>query len=143
MKKLRLLTVLFIAIGATISSCKKDNDDNNNKDLLKGNWRQVKEVDSQYLNNNLQYTNIDTTFDANEYIEITNDKIIYHGEDYQESYTIDGTLVKTKEIGGDDTDEFTIKELSSSKLVIEYTYEYKQGNQTIKEVSEETYQRKN
>ncbi|WP_256009533.1 lipocalin family protein [Desertivirga xinjiangensis] len=134
MKKQNFLFLMFVAVTVAFSSCKKDDDENNSAKIV-GKWNLKKEVEKEYKNGQLIETD-EYSYEAGAYVEFKSNGTVDWNDDGSDpeiySYRVDGN--KLTLIEDDDTDVYTIEELTSSKLVISESDEYTEGNDKIKEV---------
>ena len=129
---------MFIAVTVAFSSCKKDDDENNNAKIV-GKWNLKKEVETAYINGQLRYTE-EWPYEAGAYVEFKSDGTLLWNEDGSDAerykYSVDGNKLSVIEEGDDDSETFTIEELTSSKLVFSEEDIDNEGNNQIKEVNQ-------
>ncbi|WP_207425164.1 lipocalin family protein [Pedobacter sp. SYSU D00535] len=116
MKKSNSLLVILLTLTVALASCKKDEDDNATKIL--GKWKLKKEVEKEYLNNQLLGTD-EYTYPSGAYVEFKSNGTLEWNEDGSDPetyrYSVDGDKLVVTE-AADRQETFTIQELTSSKL---------------------------
>ena len=143
MKKIKYLTLLFLAVSVGFTSCKKDDDEVS----IVGKWGTTKSVNINYTGTIKGSTETETTFTAEDYIEFKSDGTTILSEDGDTdagTYTFNNDTQKLsiKFTGDDESVVFDIKTLTTTDLVL-YTEEIDvEGSTTYKYTSEVSFKRK-
>jgi hypothetical protein len=143
MKKTKLLLFLTAFIG--LAGCKKDDSDDSNGNLV-GKWAVTKEVSHHYINGQLESSETDTDFDANDWVlEFKADGKYNDFEDgeleEEGTYSLQNDGKKLVITVPQDVDEYTVKSLSSTDLVLYSEWTVEAGGQTHKYTEESTFKK--
>lgn len=118
MKNFTLLVLLLATVS--IAGCKKDDEEKQQKDIV-GKWFVKQTVEKEIESGVTTFEETETNFTAADFFEFKSDGSLVNsiqGDAYRGTYEVKASnrLVMTDEDG--DTEDFEIKKLNSSELII-------------------------
>lgn len=146
MKRTKTLILLFLAASLGFTGCKKDDGEDDAKANIVGKWALTKEVYKTYLKGVLETEETYDDYDDNDWVIELKSNGTYIGWDGGEeeetgTYSLqDGgktLILKT----GNDTHTLTVRQVTSSSLVVYYEETEGTGDNAVKYTYEETYKK--
>lgn len=146
MKKVKTLLLLFLTVSLGFTACKKDDGEDNAKVNIVGKWVLTKEVYKTYLKGVLTEDETYTDYDDNDWVvEIKSNGTYIGWEDGQKeeegTYSLQDGGEKLVLTSDSQTHIFTIRQLTSSSLVIYFEENEGTGDNAWKYTYEETYKK--
>ncbi len=143
MKKIKLF-VMLLAVAA-ITSCEKDDSTNDSSSIL-GKWYIKQTVETEFEGGIEVDKETETDFNSQDYVEFTSGgRMIekdHSGYSDERNYSIVSGKLILSEIGDpNDKEEYEIKELTASKLVLYNDETEVYQGVTYREIVEVTFQR--
>jgi len=148
MKRTKTLFLLFLAVSFGITGCKKNDDDDNAKAQIVGKWILTKEVYRTYLKGVLETDETYDDYDDNDWVIEIKSNGTYIGwdegeKDEEGTYSLqdNGKTLILKPGNETQTYTCTIRQLTSSSLVLYSEKTEGTGDNTWKITYEETYKK--